>query len=248
MILNTITRSLQVTLAANPASNNLPVTVDYVDITASSLTPGLNVANSNGTTAASILGSPAASTQRKVNGINIFNADTVASKIMVTLNDNSTLYPLVNLTLQVGETLGYTDAQGWYAQDVYGNRKTAAVSPANLFVVKLAGANLNSNTDQAIAGFPAKYLIMDVVATNCSGSASTAVGGIYTAGSKGGNQVIYSGQGYSSLTGSTSLLKCDFASGALETIYTSSQLYFSLTTPQGAAMTADIYVYGVSLP
>ena len=115
------------------------------------------------------------------------------------------------------------------------------------FEVKLAGANFNTTADQAITGFPAKYMITGVYATNASGSVTTAVGGIYTAASKGGSQVIYSGQSYSALTTSSALLGLTFATGALQTAYTAGTLYLSLTTPQGAAMTADVYVMGVTL-
>ena len=115
------------------------------------------------------------------------------------------------------------------------------------FEVKLAGANLNTTTDQAITGFPAKYMITGIYMTNASGSVTTAVGGIYTAASKVGSQVIYSGQSYSALTTASSLLGLTFATGALETAYTAGTLYLSLTTPQGAAMTADVYVMGVTL-
>lgn len=113
---------------------------------------------------------------------------------------------------------------------------------------KLTGANLNTTADQAITGLPAKYVLMGIYATNCSGSATTAVGGIYTAASKGGSQVIYNGQSFAALTGSTVLLPMSFAAGAMEVAYTAETLYFSLTTPQGSAMTCDIHVIGVSLP
>jgi hypothetical protein len=115
-------------------------------------------------------------------------------------------------------------------------------------LVKLAGANLNVTTDQAITGFPAKYQITGVTFTNASGTPTTAVGGIYTAASKGGSQIVYNGQAYSTLTSATELLQGSFAIGALEQSYNESTLYFSLTTPQGAAMTCDIYVMGTPLP
>ena len=114
-------------------------------------------------------------------------------------------------------------------------------------LAKLPSANLNTTADQIITGMPAKFLIQGIYATNCSGSATAAVGGIYTAPSKGGSQVVYAGQSWASLTAANSLLPFSFASAALEVTY-GSTLYLSLTTPQGAAMTADIYVIGVALP
>lgn len=114
-------------------------------------------------------------------------------------------------------------------------------------LVKLAGANMNTTADQAITGFPSKYQINGVLFTNASGSLTTAVGGIYTAASKGGSQVIYSGQSYATLTSSSVLLQGSFAIGALEVAYTQATLYLSLTTPQGSALTCDVYVIGTPL-
>jgi hypothetical protein len=45
----------------------------------------------------------------------------------------------------------------------------------------------------------------------------------------------------------TVLLPATLAAAALATAYAQSQLFFSLTTAQGAAATADIYVAGLDL-
>ena len=109
---------------------------------------------------------------------------------------------------------------------------------------ELIGANMNSTGDQQIVIFsaPAKYIIRRIVATNASLSLTTAVGGIYTAVSKGGTAVVANSQAYSTLSASTKFLDLTLASN---TDYrTATSLYLSLTTPQGAAATADIFVYG----
>ena len=109
---------------------------------------------------------------------------------------------------------------------------------------ELIGANMNSTGDQQIVIFsaPAKYIIRRIVATNASISLTTAVGGIYTAVSKGGTAVVANSQAYSTLSASTKFLDLTLASN---TDYrTATSLYLSLTTPQGAAATADIFVYG----
>jgi len=109
---------------------------------------------------------------------------------------------------------------------------------------ELIGANMNSTGDQQIVIFsaPAKYIIRRIVATNASISLTTAVGGIYTAVSKGGTAIVANSQAYSTLSASTKFLDLTLASN---TDYrTATSLYLSLTTPQGAAATADIFVYG----
>jgi len=114
----------------------------------------------------------------------------------------------------------------------------------------LKGANLNSTADQPFTvngSLPAKFRITDIVATNASGSPTTAVGGIYTAASKGGQAIIYAGQAYATLTAATALQQLAFGTGSAELSYSGTPI-LSLTTPQGSAMTADFYIFGAPLP
>ena len=113
----------------------------------------------------------------------------------------------------------------------------------------LIAANFNSTADQQITIFsnPSKYIIRRIVVTNASTSLSTAAGGIYTAVSKGGTAVVAAAQAYSTLTGSTLFLDLTLnTSGSANITVKSSipNLYLSLTTAQGTAATADVYVYG----
>lgn len=113
----------------------------------------------------------------------------------------------------------------------------------------LIGANMNSTDDQIITMFsnPSKFIIRRIVVANASISLTTAAGGVYTAASKGGVAVVASSQAYSSLTTSALFLDLTLStSGSASTTVKSSipNLYLSLTTAQGAAATADVYVYG----
>ena len=113
---------------------------------------------------------------------------------------------------------------------------------------QLIGANMNSTSDQQIVIFsaPAKYIIRRIVATNASTSLTTAVGGIYPAVSKGGTAIVANTQVYSGLTASGKFVDLTIASGYTSggDVLTVKSIYLSLTTPQGAAATADIEVYG----
>jgi hypothetical protein len=113
---------------------------------------------------------------------------------------------------------------------------------------QLISANMNSTGDQQIVIFsaPAKYIIRRIVATNASISLSTAAGGIYPAVSKGGTAIVANSQVYSGLTASGKFVDLTVASGYTSggDVLTVKSIYLSLTTPQGAAATADIYVYG----
>ena len=113
----------------------------------------------------------------------------------------------------------------------------------------LIAANFNSTADQIITIFdnPAKYIVRRIIVTNASTSLTTAAGGVYTAASKGGTAIVAAAQAYTSLTASTLFLDLTLsATGNASTTVKSSipNLYLSLTTAQGAAATADAYVYG----
>jgi len=114
---------------------------------------------------------------------------------------------------------------------------------------KLIGANMNSTADQQITMLdnPSKFILRRIVVTNASISLTTAAGGVYTAASKGGTAVVAAAQAYSSLTTSALFLDLTLSTtGSASTTVKSSipNLYLSLTTAQGAAATADVYVYG----
>lgn len=114
---------------------------------------------------------------------------------------------------------------------------------------KLLGANMNITTDQAIPIAPQanKYIITNIIATNASVSLTTAAGGIYTAISKGGSAVVAAGQVYTALTTTAKYLALTLAGSALTDVYDAAaqaNFYLSLTTGQGTAATADIYIYG----
>lgn len=110
---------------------------------------------------------------------------------------------------------------------------------------KIVGANMNTTSDQAIAMGASKYFIDKVVVTNASTSLTLAVGGLYTASSKGGTQVLANTQVFSALTASTKVVL--LSSLITGDVLTASQLFLSLTTGQGGAATADLYVYGYEL-
>lgn len=111
-------------------------------------------------------------------------------------------------------------------------------------LAKLEGANMNSTADQAITVYGAsKYVIRGILVTNASISLTTAQGSLYTAASKGGTALTTSPTttAYSSLDAAAKYLDLTLAS---LTTLTASTLYLSLTTPQGAAATADFYIFG----
>lgn len=113
----------------------------------------------------------------------------------------------------------------------------------------LKGADFNAaGTDQQIGMRPGKYIIRRIVVTNASATILLAAGGIYTAASKGGTAVVGALQVYSTLLSSTVSLDLTLASGAINSALTAGILNLNLTTANGSAVTADVYVFGDWLP
>lgn len=132
----------------------------------------------------------------------------------------------------------------------------APVSPfyytgAYVLLGKLTSANMNVATDQAIAiHLPAgvtKYTVEKIDVTNAAVSLTTAAGGIYTAVAKGGTAIVAAAQAYSALNGTAAKL-LSLTLAVTNSTFNAAILYLSLTTPQGGAALADVYVWGRLLP
>jgi len=135
-----------------------------------------------------------------------------------------------------------------------GNAASTALvaTPVQVLLAYKVGVNMNTTNDQALtlsATVPAsgsRVIIENVIVTNASISLTTAAGGFYTAASKGGTAVVAAGQAYSSLDAATKFLKCTVTVNA--TASGLSTLYLALTSAQGQAATADVYVTGYIFP
>lgn len=115
----------------------------------------------------------------------------------------------------------------------------------------LKSANMNVTTDNIIPitlpNGAAKFAVTSMLVTNASTSLTTAAGGVYPAVTKGGTPLVAAAQVYTALTGATSLLALTLAAAATNITYSGANLYLNLTSAQGSAATADIYVFGIPL-
>jgi hypothetical protein len=173
MILDATTEALEAKLAVEVTTNQLVCSTDWVDITATTITPGGTEILTNGTTAVIIMGSPIASTQRKCNGVSIYNADTVAATVTVQRNHGGTFYVLIVTTLQPGEHLDYTDAAGWKVIDAQGNVKQSGAGGAGRFVKTTV---LISGTTHKVGPTTTTIFIRGVGGGGGGGGASYAAG------------------------------------------------------------------------
>jgi hypothetical protein len=117
-------------------------------------------------------------------------------------------------------------------------------------IAVLKRANMQISTDQPFVGMtiPGAYRITGVAVTNCSASPSGAVGGIYTAVSKGGTAIVAASQTYTALASATAVQDLTVVAGVLPVREVFTAFWFSLTTPLGSASLCDIYIDGIGFP
>lgn len=111
---------------------------------------------------------------------------------------------------------------------------------------KLIGADMNSTSDQAftkVGTFTSFAVIANPQCVNASTSLTTAVGGIYPTTGKGGNPLVAASQTYTAQTAANKITSVAIANRETDV----ANYYLSLSTPQGAAATADFYIFGVPL-
>jgi hypothetical protein len=179
----------------------------------------------------------------KYGGILIFmghmTADTAADSLTI---DETSLTALINYAAASGaDCLTMRQLRDRLATFRNLDMPQVNPSPATRMIGRLLAANFNSTSDQAIALPTGSWIIEQVYATKGSVSMTTAAGGVYTAGSKGGTAIVAAGQVYTGLTGTaTDVVTATMAATPTVT----SSIYFALTTPQGAAATGDVFVFG----
>ena len=139
----------------------------------------------------------------------------------------------------------------WYCTDATQGAAKWTPIAAGAVLATLIGANMNITTDQPFTSNfdlgSLSYAVSKILVTNASISLTTAVGGIYTAAAKGGTAIVAADQVYSALTSPTSLLSLTITAAGSGSVWSVDPI-LSLTTPQGAAATADFYLIGDIIP
>lgn len=114
----------------------------------------------------------------------------------------------------------------------------------------LDNADMNVTTDQQFtkAGTFTNYIAVAIKSAWVSGAnpVSLAAGGIYTAAGKGGFALVASTQTYTNNAGSNTGTGLTIA-GTGHGVRADAALYLSLTSAQGAASIANVYIMGVPL-
>jgi len=151
LILTQTTDKIQVVLGGNVTTSQLQCMSSYRDITTTTYLPGRTVINTNNTTDVDLVGAPGSSTQRVIDWISIYNADTVNATVTIKFDANGTEYVLFKGVVGTGEMLQYTDKTGFFVLTSNGSTKQSqqfnSGSPVinTLNVVVLSGDVINNN-------------------------------------------------------------------------------------------------------
>ena len=121
-------------------------------------------------------------------------------------------------------------------------------------LAQILQASFNTTVDQPLLLPPSlnAFWLTGIVVTNAPTSLTVAAGGFYPQAGKAGSPLVAAGQVYAGLTGVTLLMQPALTTYASthrmsRLILPNWAIYLSLTTPQGIAATADVYVLGVPL-
>src|ERR1035437_3315238 len=89
MYLDAITKSISIVLGEPKSALDCDITISYEDITSTTFLSGAADLLSNGTTPVTVAAAPAASTQRRVRELNLYNNDNISHTITVYYVDGS---------------------------------------------------------------------------------------------------------------------------------------------------------------
>jgi hypothetical protein len=113
IVLSQTTDNLQVVLAGAVVTNQLQCFSCWRDRTSTTFVAGRTRVNTNNTTDVNLVAAPAASTQRIVDFISIYNADTADATVTVKIDDNGTEAIIKKEVLSPGDTLTYVEGSGF---------------------------------------------------------------------------------------------------------------------------------------
>lgn len=127
IILSETTDNLQVVLADAVATNQLQCITSWRDRTSTTFIAGRTVVLTNSTTDVNLAAAPAASTQRLIDMVSIYNADTVQAVVAVKIDANGTEYILHKQEIATGQFITYHEGIGWKSESFFAPTKIFTV-------------------------------------------------------------------------------------------------------------------------
>lgn len=224
IILSETTDNLQIVLGGSVTTNQLQCMTSWRDRTSTTFVAGRTLAVTNNTTDVTLAAAPAASTQRVIDYISVYNNDTVNAVVTIKLDANGTEYTLFKVTLAATEKLEYQEGQGF---------KVIASSGA----VK---QSINQGANASTSGLTAVILGSDVINNNAVANTIQDVTGLsfsVTAGKMYYFSFVIYYTAAATTTGSRWAVNCT-AGLATNLSYTSEYSLTATTTTRNANVTA----------
>lgn len=133
IVLSTTNDTIQLVLGGTVATNQLDAFASYRDITTTTYSPERTSVASNNTSDVNLVPAPAASTQRVIDFLNVFNRDTAASTVTLKLDVSGTERILWRGVLAPSERVEYSEGAGFRAFTAEGSIKgLGATGPAGV--------------------------------------------------------------------------------------------------------------------
>lgn len=145
IILSETTDNLQIVLGGSVTTNQLRCMTSWRDRTSTTFVAGRTVTNTNNTTDVNLAAAPAASTQRVIDFISVYNEDTVNAVVTIKLDANATEYTLCKVTLATTERLQYQEGVGFQVFASTGALKQSINQGANASTSGLTAVVLGSD-------------------------------------------------------------------------------------------------------
>lgn len=127
IILSETTDNVQVVLGGSVATNQLQCVTSWRDRTTTTFTPGRTLSVTNDTTDVNIVPAPAASTQRIIDFISVYNSDTDDMTVTIKIDANGTEYIIWRDVLSPGDTVRYIEGAGFNVFRTYQSIKSFTV-------------------------------------------------------------------------------------------------------------------------
>lgn len=172
IILSETTDNLQAVLGGAVTTNQLQCVVSWRDRTSTTFVAGRTVSVTNDTTDVTIAAAPAASTQRIIDFISVYNADTANATVIIKIDANSTEYILFRTTLGPAEMLQYYEGSGFKVITNSGAIKSSINQGNNAISSSLNVSVLGSDVTN-------NYAVANTIADVTGLSFSVTSGGTY---------------------------------------------------------------------
>lgn len=151
IVLSTTSDKIEAVLGEAQTSAAMQCFASFRDITTTVYSPSRQLSTTNGTTSVELVSAPGASTQRVVDYISVYNADTVAKTLIVRFDDGTNERILFSASLSPGEIAQYNEGNGWQVLTNIGSTKqslnqgTNAAQASGMTQVVLGSDQTNNN-------------------------------------------------------------------------------------------------------